>query len=252
MPTSRWRVSEFIVQASQPQRTVERFGRQSRPDLHLHAALRLDIKIIVAIHTFIVGNGQAYGTGKLVRRNHHFISTFNGMDFSLQIHLRIIHILLLAQTVVVMVHPARFVRIVYADIYRSSICPPATWQAVRKNRHGCHYRRCRQTCPSDEPRFRRTGRPGAAAGRKYSPSGRTLHILSNHPLHYRRNQDVIIGLADIIVLRLPASVIVTARPGSYGPTVVVLPEKRPHIIRHLAAVRLDGRLDGISCSTWFI
>ena len=45
------------------------------------------------------------------------------MDFSLQIHLRIIHILLLAQTVVVMVHPARFVRIVYADIYRSSICP---------------------------------------------------------------------------------------------------------------------------------
>lgn len=113
MPTSGWRVSEFIVQASQPQRTVERFGRQSRPDLHLHAALRLDIKIIVAIHTFIVGNGQAYGTGKLVCRNHHFISTFNGTDFSLQIHLRIIHILLLAQTVVVMVHPARFVRIVY-------------------------------------------------------------------------------------------------------------------------------------------
>ena len=60
MPTSGWRVSEFIVQASQPQRTVERFGRQLRPDLHLHAALRLDIKIIVAIHTFIVGNGQIF------------------------------------------------------------------------------------------------------------------------------------------------------------------------------------------------
>ena len=59
-------LSEFIVQASQPQRSVERFGRQSRPDLYLHAALRLDIKIIVAIYTFIVSNGQAYGTGKLV------------------------------------------------------------------------------------------------------------------------------------------------------------------------------------------
>lgn len=123
MPTSGWRVSEFIVQASQSQRTVERFGRQSRPDLHLHAALRLDIKIIVAIHTFIVSNGQAYSTGKLVCRYRHFISAFNGTDFSLQIHLRIIHILLLAQTVVIMVHPARFVRIVYADIYCSSIRP---------------------------------------------------------------------------------------------------------------------------------
>lgn len=249
MPTSGWRVSEFIVQASQPQRTVERFGRQSRPDLHLHAALRLDIKIIVAIHTFIVSNGQAYSTGKLVCRYRHFISAFNGTDFSLQIHLRIIHILLLAQTVVIMVHPARFVRIVYADIYCSSIRPPAAWQAVRKNRHGCHYRRCRQTCPSDEPRFRRTGRPGVAAGRKYSQAVGHCIYFQIIPLHYRRNQDVIIGLADIIVLRLPASVIVTARPGSYGPTVIVLPEKCPHIIRHLAAVRLDGRLDGISCST---
>ena len=44
MPTSGWRVSEFIVQASQPQRTVERFGRQSRPDLHLHAVISLDRK----------------------------------------------------------------------------------------------------------------------------------------------------------------------------------------------------------------
>lgn len=116
-------LSEFIVQASQPQRSVERFGRQSRPDLYLHAALRLDIKIIVAIYTFIVSNGQAYGTGKLVCRNRHFISAFNGTDFDLQIHFRIIHILLLVQTVVVMVHPARFVRIVYADIYHSSTCP---------------------------------------------------------------------------------------------------------------------------------
>ena len=214
MPTSGWRVSEFIVQASQPQRTVERFGRQSRPNLHLHAALRLDIKIIVAIHTFIVGNGQAYGTGKLVCRNHHFISTFNGTDFSLQIHLRIIHILLLAQTVVVMVHPARFVRIVYADIYRSSICP---LQQLGK--------RCGKTdtavITGDADRLAPVMNHGSVelADLKLQPAGSILQAVGHCiyyqiiPLHYRRNQDVIIGLANIIVLRLPASVIVTARPG---------------------------------------
>ena len=146
-----------------------------------------------------------------------------------------------------MVHPARFVRIVYADIYRSSICP---LQQLGK--------RCGKTdtavITGDADRLVPVMNHGSVelADLELQPAGSILQAVGHCiyfqiiPLHYRRNQDVIIGLADIIVLRLPASVIVTARPGSYGPTVVVLPEKRPHIIRHLAAVRLDGRLDGIS------
>ena len=169
------------------------------------------------------------------------------MDFGLQIHLRIIHILLLVQTVVVMVHPARFVRIVYADIYRFSICP---LQQLGKR---CAEKQTRLSLPENADRFGSSDKPPVPSNRQtwscsrpeVFSSGQTLHILSNHPLHYRRNQDVIIDLASNSAA--PSSVvIVTARPGSYGPTVVVLPEKRPHIIRHLAAVRLDGRLDGIS------
>ena len=62
----------------------------------------------------------------------------------------------------------------------------------------------------------------------------------------RRYQQIAVSFAGKIMLCFPASVIIPARPGSYRPAVVMLPEKSAHTIRHIPAVGFDRCFDRVA------
>ena len=64
--------------------------------------------------------------------------------------------------------------------------------------------------------------------------------------HYRRDEDVVVGRLRIILLGLPAAIIVASGPRGHRPAVVVLPYEGAHAVGHIAAVGLDGCLDGVA------
>lgn len=57
---------------------------------------------------------------------------------------------------------------------------------------------------------------------------------------------VVVGLTGVVLLGLPAAIVVAAGPGGHGPAVVVLPYECSHAVGHVAAVGLDGCLDGVA------
>ena len=61
----------------------------------------------------------------------------------------------------------------------------------------------------------------------------------------RRDQDRRVEAAGVVMQRLPASVVVEARPRSDGPAVVELPVDRAHGARTIAAQVLGADLDAV-------